>query len=366
MYRHLSIKEILDDLDLALPDLSDRCVTSSGVSQAKERLGPEAMRWLFDVSARAWHSEEPDKYLFHGMTLLAMDGTVLRLADSAAIREHFGAQNYPDNKVGSYPQARGVTLTAVPTHLMLDAKFSAYKTSEMELAKELVTSIPGNSLTIFDRGFLSAELLCQLVSGGADRQFLIPAKRNTKWKLIEGSDVDGLVEMETSAPAMKRDPTLPATWRARAIKIPDAKGDIAYLLTSLTDGKRVKAKDLIACYFRRWEIETAYRELKHAMLGSAHTLRSVTVEGVQQEGEVAIDASEGGVPGMHDEEPHHAHGHLHHLVGMRVVHESAGFFHRVFVDKSLPRLDLGLRQAAHSIHAGRQQHAVPVNRGVLG
>jgi len=38
MYRHLSIKEILDDLDLALPDLNDRCVTSSGVSQAKERL----------------------------------------------------------------------------------------------------------------------------------------------------------------------------------------------------------------------------------------------------------------------------------------------------------------------------------------
>ena len=34
MYRHLSIKEILDDLDLA-PDLNDRCVASSGVSQAK-------------------------------------------------------------------------------------------------------------------------------------------------------------------------------------------------------------------------------------------------------------------------------------------------------------------------------------------
>lgn len=121
------------------------------------------------------------------------------------------------------------------------------------------------------------------MSGGAGRQFLIPAKRNTKWKLIEGSDVDGVVKMETSAAAMKRDPTLPATWRARAIKIPDAKGDIAYLLTSLTDAKKVKAKDLITCYFRRWEIETAYRELKHAMLGSAHTLRSVTIEGIQQE-----------------------------------------------------------------------------------
>jgi hypothetical protein len=283
VYRHLSIKEILDDLDLALPDLNDRCVTSSGVSQAKERLGAEAMRWLFDVSARAWQSEESSNHLFHGLSLLAMDGTTLRLSDSAAIREHFGAQNYPNNKVASYPQTRGVTLTAVPTHLMLDARFAPYKTSEMELAKELLASIPNNSLTIFDRGFLSAEFLCQLVSGGEGRQFLIPAKRNTKWKLIEGTEADGLIEMEISDAAMKRDLTLPATWRARAIKIPDATGEISYLLTSLTERRTIKAKELIACYFRRWEIETSYRELKHAMLGSAHTLRSMTVEGVQQE-----------------------------------------------------------------------------------
>jgi hypothetical protein len=282
VYRHLSIKEVLDDLDLALPDLSERCVTSGGVSQAKERLGPEAMGWLFDVSAKAWHAEEVPSHLFHGMSLLAMDGTTLRLADSAAIREHFGAQHYPNNKVGSYPQTRGVTLTAVPTHLMLDARFASYKTSEMELAKDLLAGVPNDSLTIFDRGFLSAELLCRLVRNGERRHFLIPAKRSTKWKLVDGTDADGLVEMDTSDAAMKRDPTLPATWRARAIKIPDPQGDITYLLTSLEQGS-IKGKDLIACYFRRWEIETAYRELKHALLGSAYTLRSVTVEGVEQE-----------------------------------------------------------------------------------
>lgn len=283
IYRHLSIKEILDDLDLALPDMNERCVTSGGVSQAKERLGPEAMRWLFDVSAKAWHGEESKTYQFHGLNLFAMDGTTLRLADSAAIREHYGAQHYPNNKVASYPQTRGVTLTAVPTHLMFDARFGPYKTSEMELAKDVLASIPDNSLTILDRGFLSAEFLCRLVKNGHGRQFLIPAKSNTKWTLVDGTATDGLVEMKISDAAMKRDPTLPATWRARAIKIPDPKGDITYLLTSLTERATVKAKDLIACYFRRWEIETSYRELKHAMLGSAHTLRSVTVEGVQQE-----------------------------------------------------------------------------------
>jgi hypothetical protein len=283
LYRHLSIKEVLDDLDLALPELEGRCVTASAACQARERLGAEPLHWLFQTSAKAWHNEDRSAFQFHGMDLLAMDGTTLRLADSAANREHFGAQIYADKKVANFPQTRGVTLMSVPTHLVLDARFGVYKTSEMTYARELIPSIPDNSLTILDRGFLSAELLCNLVARGTQRHYLIPAKSNTKWKLIDGTDEDGTVEMEVSNEAMALDATLPATWRARAIRIADGKGKLVYLLTSLTDRKLFRVKQLIDCYWRRWEIETSYRELKHSMLGSAHTLRSMTVEGVTQE-----------------------------------------------------------------------------------
>ena len=283
LYRHLSIKEVLDDLDLALPELEGRCLTASAACQARQRVGAGPLHWLFQTSAKAWHNEERTAYRFHGMDLLAMDGTTLRLADSVANREHFGAQVYAKSKVANFPQARGVTLMAVPTHLVLDARFGAYKTSEMTYAKELLPSIPDNSLTILDRGFLSAELLFNLVVRGTQRHFLIPAKSNTKWKLIDGTDEDGTVEMEVSDAAMLLDATLPATWRARAVRIMDGKGELVYLLTSLMDRKLFKAKQLVDCYWRRWEIETSYRELKHSMLGSAHTLRSMTVEGVTQE-----------------------------------------------------------------------------------
>jgi hypothetical protein len=283
LYRHLSIKEVLDDLDLALPELDGRFVTASAACQARQRLGAEPLHWLFQCSAKAWHKEACSAYQFHGMDLLAMDGTTLRLADSAANRAHFGAQAYAKSKVANYPQTRGVTLTAVPTHLVLDARFGAYKTSEVTYAKELLPSIPDHSLTIFDRGFLSAELLCNLVGGGTQRHYLIPAKSNTRWKLIDGTEEDGTVEMKVSDAAMSLDATLPSTWRARAIRIADGMGELVYLLTSLTDRKLFKAKQLVDCYWRRWEIETSYRELKHSMLGAAHTLRSMTVEGVTQE-----------------------------------------------------------------------------------
>lgn len=283
LYRHKSVKEIVDSLDLAMPELADRCITSSATTQARQRMGAEPLRWLFERAALQWISQDQDHFLFHGLHLLAMDGTTLRLADSAANREHFGAQHYTNTKVASYPQARGVTLMMVATQLIRDARFGPYKTSETTYAHELLASVPDNSLTIIDRGFLSAQLLCNLVGTGRNRHFLIPAKRNTKWTLIEGSDTDGLVEMAVSAAARRMDATLPKTWRARALRVIDARGSINYLLTSLTDKKSFKAAELIACYGRRWRIETSYRELKHSMMGTALTLRSMTVDGTEQE-----------------------------------------------------------------------------------
>jgi hypothetical protein len=283
LYRHKSVKEIVDSLDLAMPELADRCITSSATTQARQRLGAEPLHWLFERSAAQWISQDQEQFLFHGLSLLAMDGTTLRLADSAANREHFGAQHYADAKVASYPQARGVTLMMVATQLIRDARFGPYKTSETTYAHELLASVPDDSLTLIDRAFLSAQLLCNLMDAGRNRHFLIPAKRNTRWTLVEGSEADGLVEMAVSAAARKLDPALPKTWRARAIRVGDENGTFSYLLTSLTDKKMFKAADLIACYSRRWRIETSYRELKHSMMGTALTLRSMTVDGTKQE-----------------------------------------------------------------------------------
>ena len=283
IYRYKSVKEIVDSLDLAFSKTGEKCITSGATTQARQRLGEEPLKWLFETSATRWIEQDQDRFLFHGLHLLAMDGTTLRLADSPANREFFGAQTYAKGSVASYPQSRGVTLMMVDTQLVRDARFGAYQSSEMSFAHELLPSIPENSLTIIDRGYLCAELLVNLGRSGSNRHFLIPAKSNTKWELIEGSIDDGLVEMNVSPAARKKDPTLPKKWRARAVRVMNKAGKISYLLTSLLDQTKFKAGDLVDCYSRRWGIETSYRELKHSMLGSALTLRSMTEKGTRQE-----------------------------------------------------------------------------------
>ncbi|KQV59385.1 MULTISPECIES: IS4 family transposase [unclassified Duganella] len=283
LYRHQSISEVVDDLDLALPDAQVPFVSKSAVAQARQRLGAEPLRALFEISAKAWSEQDGKQYLFKGLSLFAMDGTTLKTADTPEHRKHFGYHVSPSGRISSYPQVRGVTLTAVPTHLIRDARFGPYGINEMLYAKELLTSIPDDSLTVFDKGFLSAEILCGLANGGTNRHFIIPAKANTKWEMVCGTPDDGIIEMRVSPQARKKCPALPKAWRARAITVIDQSARKYVLLTSLSDIKRYAAKDIAACYANRWQIETSYRELKQTMMGMALTLRSRTVERVYQE-----------------------------------------------------------------------------------
>ena len=147
----------------------------------------------------------------------------------------------------------------------------------------MVGRIADHSLTVFDRGFLCAEILLGLTHGGQERHYLIPAKSNTKWEVLSGSADDCHVRMRVSPQARAKAPELPEHWTARAVRMVSANGKQRVLLTSLLDRRRFKAEALAECYRRRWEIETSYRELKQSMLGEALTLRSQQPEGIEQE-----------------------------------------------------------------------------------
>lgn len=283
LYRGQSMPEVLASLDLALPSASDQPVSKSAVSQARQRLGAAPLQSLFDQTARAWCAQDAERHAWKGLSLWAMDGTTFRAADSAENRAHFGAQAYAGGRLASYPQVRAVSVTAIPTHLVANVAFGEYGQNEMLYAKTLIAGIADHSLTVFDRGFLSAEILLGLTQGGQERHYLIPAKSNTKWEVLSGEEDDCLVRMRVSAQARAKSPELPEHWTARAVRMVCASGKQRVLLTSLLDRRRYKAEALAECYRRRWEIETSYRELKQSMLGEALTLRSQQPEGVEQE-----------------------------------------------------------------------------------
>lgn len=119
----------------------------------------------------------------------------MRPHDNAETRTHFGEKIYSSGAIASYPdirdpQVRGVTLNALFTQIVDGATFSTYGTNQMRHAQQLIEAAPNDTITAFDRGLLSAEILYASTRGDSERRFIIPAKPNTCWEVIKG-DEDG-------------------------------------------------------------------------------------------------------------------------------------------------------------------------------
>jgi hypothetical protein len=93
LYRHQSISEVVDDLELALPDLQAPFVSKSAVAQGRQRLGAAPLQALFELSARSWSGQGSKQYLFKGLSLFAVDGTTWKTADTPEPRER-DCQNF--------------------------------------------------------------------------------------------------------------------------------------------------------------------------------------------------------------------------------------------------------------------------------
>lgn len=283
LYRPRPINEIVAKLDLALPGRRGPSTAPSAVAQARIRLGEEPMRWLFERCAEKWAHESARQYAWRGLALYGVDGTTTRAPDSPENREHFGGQHGRRGDSG-YPQVRIVTLMTLRTHLLAAARFGPYAVGETVYAKSLWPQVPDNALVIVDRNFFDSSVLLPLAVHGANRHWLIRAKRNLRWRVIRHlGPGDDLVEMTVSHQARKAHPTLPKRWEVRAIRYQRPGFQPHILLTSLLDPQLYPAGEIAELYHERWEIELGYDEVKTDLLDRQEAIRSRRPTGVAQE-----------------------------------------------------------------------------------
>lgn len=284
LLRDRSIIHVADSLDLALPGRRGHTAAPSAIAQARARLGEEPMAWLFDACAQRWAHSSADRHRWRGLALYGVDGTTLRVWDSMENRELFGLPSGGPRGEGAYPQVRLVALAALRSHLIAAASFGPYSRGEGALALDLWSHLPEKSLCILDRNFLAANVLIPLSRDGNERHWLLRAKKNTRWREIERLDEgDYLVEMKVSPFARRKDPSLPETWVARAIRYCIPGYQPQWLLTSLLDSKVYPTREVAALYHERWELEQAYDEIKTEILDREETIRSRTPQTVRQE-----------------------------------------------------------------------------------
>ena len=82
--------------------------SSSAITKARDRLGVEPLRDLYEHSAAQWAAGSTG-LVVHGMRVFAVDGSTFKIPDSTENREHFGKPGTSRGEA-SYPQLRRVGL----------------------------------------------------------------------------------------------------------------------------------------------------------------------------------------------------------------------------------------------------------------
>lgn len=179
LFRRLNIVQVLDQLDLALPTSQRSPVVPSAIHQARARLGPLPLMWLFTATAQRWTEQRAHEDAWRGLTLYGVDGTTLRVDDSEENRAYCGGPTTHRGPCG-YPICRLVALLSLRSQLVRATTFGPYGTDELVYAQDLWDAVPEDSLTLLDRRYFAAHVFYRFLSWGRRRHFLVRVKNKRK------------------------------------------------------------------------------------------------------------------------------------------------------------------------------------------
>lgn len=291
LFRDIAIEGVAKHLGLIRreEETGRRSPTGSRVggdttAKARQRVGVRPLEVLFRLLADAWSEEVQGTGLWRGLNLLAVDGSTVSIADTPENDVVYGRPG-SSRSTAAYPQVRVLGLLSIGSRLLLDFVVGMLAQSEQELAALLWDKLPNHSLVILDRGFVNYANFYRIPSSGTNRHWLCRGKSKLSFKVVKNFGAgDSLVELTISSRQRKLDPELPATIQVRLVEF-QLKGfrGTYRLLTSMVDPAEVSVQELISLYHERWQVETAYSEVKVRMLHRRETIRSKTPEGVWQE-----------------------------------------------------------------------------------
>ena len=263
---------------------------ASALAEARERLGAEPLKVLFERAARPLATQATRGAWYRNWRVMVLDGTCLDVPDSPANQGLGRSKSGRGEGVGAFPQVRVVGLVEAGTHAIVDAVQGPYSVGEQTLARQLARHggpLGPGVLVLADRLFVGGELWQQLAATGAELVWRVKCASQTAPKLPVDqvcSDGSWLSRIYARSDRRRRHPI-----RVRVIDytLTDpgrrTSTDRYRLVTTILDPDLAPAHELAALSTERWEVETALAELKTTQRGPKQVLRSRSPELVAQE-----------------------------------------------------------------------------------
>jgi Insertion element 4 transposase N-terminal/Transposase DDE domain len=246
--------------------------TAGALAQARRRVGVAPLRALFDLLRGPAAGLSMRGVRWRGRLVTAIDGTILGCPDTAANLAVYQRGGGGRGGTG-YPLVRVLALVACGTRTIIDATFGTDRIGETRYAHHLLGALRAGMIVLADRNFAARDWLVAVADTGADLLVRVkigrhlPACRQLRDRSYL-SRIGGLEVRVITA-------TITITTHT------GRRSEVYRLITTILD-PACPPEEIVALYHQRWEIETAYFELKSTILGG-RVLRARTPSGVNQE-----------------------------------------------------------------------------------
>lgn len=235
----------------------------SSLTQAMRRVGIGPLRGLFDLLKGPAATTATQAAWFAGRLLVAIDGTTMAVPDTPANLAVFPKTACGPNGPAGYPLLRVVAVVACGTRSVIEAVFGTDAVGELTYARDLTGALRRGMLLLADRNFATSAFTGAVAAAEAD--FLIRTKTGphalrlpVQQRLADGSFLSHIAGLAVRV--------IEATITARTADGTTQSGTYR-LITTLLDPHEAPAITLVRLYHQRWEIETAYLELKSTIVG---------------------------------------------------------------------------------------------------
>ncbi len=244
-------------------DVAKRIVTKAALTKARIKLKYEA---LLDLNSRLiehfYQNFNPRKW--NGFTLLAIDGSTVRLPRIEAVENHFGAWNPRQGK--KCPMARISQMFDPLNQMTVDAIIDSKATGERELAAFHFLKLMPKDLILLDRGYPAYWIFNLIISQGADFCARVQRKR---WKIIRqfynSGKKEKIISLPVSPTSIKqcREMGLDLNpLKLRLVRVELNTGEAEILITSLLDTQNHPYEQFAELYHERWPVEEDYKAMK--------------------------------------------------------------------------------------------------------
>lgn len=254
----------------------------SSLSEARRKLSGEQCVHAFHEARKACSGlSSIPKVSYKGYRLLAVDMTKLALPAYPAVKKGFGCPKDNRGNEAPAPQATLTALWDISTNTPVDWRLERVYASERFAAYDLAQSVGSNDLLIGDRGYPARRLLKQLSDQGA--AYLLRMPVGTAGGFVE------VREFRNDPTAWDREIWLhetnkrsgERTIRVRLLKRRLDDGNLAIFATNLFGTRTHRRRALCDLYCYRWDIETAFKEMK--LWHGLENFKARYAEGIHQE-----------------------------------------------------------------------------------